>query len=75
MRWLGLAGLYLLGLGMAFAGLLPPMAQMGFGRGKPLRGQGLDFWILWLLLGILAILGVFPGVEVFKGLEVVLWRK
>lgn len=51
------------------------MAQMGFGRGKPLRGQGLDLWILWLLLGILVILGVFPGVEVFKELEVVLWRK
>ncbi|GBD40473.1 NADH-quinone oxidoreductase subunit L [bacterium HR38] len=75
MRWPGLAGLYLLGLGMAFAGLLSPMAQMGFGRGKPLRGQGLDLWILWLLLGILVILGVFPGVEVFKELEVVLWRK
>ncbi|MDM7324382.1 MAG: proton-conducting transporter membrane subunit [Thermus sp.] len=75
MRWPWLAGLYLLGVGLAFAGLVYPMTQMGFGEGKAPKGQRLDLWILWLLLGILAMLGVFPSVEAFKGLEAVLWRR
>ncbi|WP_038057042.1 proton-conducting transporter membrane subunit [Thermus amyloliquefaciens] len=70
--WLGVS--YLVGLGLAFAGLLYPMAQMGFGQGKPIGGRGWDLWLLWLLLFLLLLLGVFPPVGVFKALEVVLWR-
>lgn len=76
MRGPWLAGLYLLGLGLAFVGLLLPMTQMGFGKGRPIPlKHNLDLWVLWLLLGMLVILGLFPGVEVFKGLEVVLWKR
>ncbi|WP_267960879.1 proton-conducting transporter transmembrane domain-containing protein [Thermus caliditerrae] len=75
MRYPLLAAWYLVGLGLAFAGLLGPMTQMGFGPGRPWKAQGLDLWALWLLLAVLFLLGVRPPVEVFQALEVVLWTR
>ncbi|MFN4071764.1 MAG: proton-conducting transporter membrane subunit, partial [Thermus caldifontis] len=74
MKWSWLGVIYLVGLGLAFAGLLYPMVQMGFGPGKPIRGKGLDLWLLWVLLLLLLLLGVLPPVGVFKALEVVVWK-
>jgi hydrogenase-4 component F len=70
--WLG--ALYLLGLGLAFAGLVGPMGQMGFGRGRPPRKEGVVVWPLWGLLLVLLLLGALAPVEAFRALEVVLWR-
>lgn len=74
-RWPALGLLYLLGLGLAFAGLLGPMTRMGFGPGQLPRSRPLAWGSLWLLLGALVLLGLFPPVGLLKTLEGVLWTR
>jgi len=70
----GLAALYLLGVALAFAGLLPALAQMGFGPGRKAPPLPLPLGVVFGLLLLVLLLGVFPPVEGFKALEVALWR-
>jgi len=74
-RWPVLGLLYLLGLGLAFAGLLPAVTRMGFGPGQPPKARGLPWAPLWLLLGALLFLGLFPPVALLKAVEAVLWTR
>ena len=79
----GLAALYLLGIALAFAGILPALAQMGFGPSRDAFPSGeqagvsplpFPLGVVFFLLLLALLLGVFPPVEGFKTLEVTLWR-
>ena len=69
-----LAAGYLLGIGLAFAGLLPAIAQMGFGNPSPVQPFRFPWGAVFGLLLLALLLGVLPPVEGFKALEVVLWK-